>query len=50
MTSKDFFTRPEDQQDSIENIVTNSKRFLAGNARPTIDLDTAATREYTEEQ
>jgi len=32
-TPKDFFTSPEDQQDSIENIVTKRKRFLAGNAR-----------------
>jgi len=32
-THKDFFTSLEDQQDSIENIVTKRKRFLAGNAR-----------------
>jgi len=30
MISKDFFTSPEGQQDSIENIVTKRKRCLAG--------------------
>ncbi len=49
MTPKDFFTSPEDQQDSIENIVTKRKRFLAGNARLIIDLE-AAAREDAEEQ
>jgi len=49
MTPKDFFTGPEDQQDSIENIVTKRNRFLAGNARLIIDLK-AATREDAEEQ
>jgi len=49
MTPKDFFTSPEDQQDSIKNIVTKRKRFLAGNARLIIDLE-AAAREDTEEQ
>jgi len=49
MTPKDFFTSPEDQQDSIENIVTKRKPFLADNARLIIDLE-AATREDAEEQ
>jgi len=49
LTPKDFFTSPEDQQDSIENIVTKRKRFLAGNACLIIDLE-AAVREDAEEQ
>jgi len=49
MTPKDFFTSPEDQQESIENIVTKRKPFLAGNARLIIDLE-AAAREDAEEQ
>jgi len=49
MTQKDFFTSLEAQQHSIENIVTKRKRFLAGNARLIIDLETAA-REDAEEQ
>jgi len=49
MTPKDFFTSPEDQQDSIENIVNKRKRFLAGNACLIIDLE-AAAREDAEEQ
>ena len=49
MTPKDFFTSPEDQQDSIESIVTKRKRFLAGNARLIIDLE-AAARKDAEEQ
>jgi len=49
MTPKDFFTSPEDHQDSIENIVTKRKRFLAGNAHLIIDLE-AAAREDAEEQ
>jgi len=49
MTRKDFFTSPEDQQDSMENIVTKRKRFLAGNAHLIIDLE-AAAREDAEEQ
>jgi hypothetical protein len=49
MTPKDFFTSPEDQQDSIENIVTKRNRFRAGNARLIIDLE-AAAREEAEEQ
>ena len=49
MTPKDFFTRPEDQQDSIENIFTQTKRYLAGNTRLIIDL-IAAGREDAEEQ
>jgi len=49
MTPMDFFTSPEDEQDSIENIVTKRKRFLAGYARLIIDLE-AATREDAEEQ
>jgi len=49
MTPGDFFRSPEDQQDSIENIVTKRKRFLAGNARLVIDLE-AAAREDAEEQ
>jgi len=44
MTPKDFFTSREDQQDSIENIVTKRKRFLAGNARLIIDLEAAARK------
>jgi len=48
MTPRHFFTSPEDQQDSIENIVTKRKRLLAGNARLIIDLE-AAAREDTEE-
>ena len=32
MTPRHFFTSPEDQQDSIENIVTPRKGLLAGNA------------------
>jgi len=49
MRPKDFFTTPEDQQDSIENIVTKSKRFLPSNARLIIDL-AAAARADAEEQ
>jgi len=49
MTPKDFFTSPEDQQDSIENILTKRKHFLAGNARLIIDLE-AAAREDGDEQ
>jgi len=49
MTPKDFFPSLEDQQDSIENIVSKRKRFLAGNAHLIIDLE-AATREDAEEQ
>jgi len=49
MTPKDFLTSPEDQPDSMENIVTKRKRFLAGNARLIIDLE-AAAREDAEEQ
>jgi len=49
MTPKDFFTSMEDQQDSIENIVSKRKRFLVGNAHLIIDLE-AATREDAEEQ
>jgi len=49
MTPKHFFTSPEDQQDSIENIVTKGKRFLASNARLIIDLE-AAAGEDAEEQ
>jgi len=49
MIPKDFFESLEDQQDSIENIVTKRKGFLAGNVRLIIDLQ-AAAREDTEEQ
>jgi len=49
MTPKDFSTSPEEQQDSIENIVTKRKRFLAGNACLIIDLP-AAAREEPEDQ
>ena len=49
MTPKDFFTSPEDQHDTIENIVTKGNRFLAGNACLIIDLQ-AAAREDAEEQ
>jgi len=48
MTPQDFFTRPEDPQDSIKNIVTKSKCLLAGNASLIIDLE-AASREDAEE-
>ena len=48
MTRKDFFKSPEDQQESIETIVTKRKCFLAGNARLIIDLE-AAAREDAEE-
>jgi len=49
MTPKDFFTSLEDQQDGIENIVTNRNHFLPGNARLIINLE-AAAREDAEEQ
>jgi len=49
MRPNDVFTNPEDQQDSIENIVTKRKRFLAGNARLVINLE-AAAREDAEQQ
>jgi len=49
MTAKDFFTSPEDQQDSIKTIVTKRKGFLAGNPSLIIDIE-AATREEAEEQ
>jgi len=49
MTPNAFFTSPEDQQDSIENIVTKRKRFLDGNARLVIDLKPSA-REDAEDQ
>ena len=49
MTPKYIFTSPEDQEDSIANIVTKRKRFLAGNAHLIIDLE-AAAREDAEEQ
>ena len=49
MPLKDFFTGPEDQQDSIENIVTKRKHLLACNDRLIIDLE-AAAREDAEEQ
>jgi len=49
MTPKDFFTSPEGQKNSIENIVTERKKtFLAGNASCIIDLK-AAAREEAEE-
>jgi len=48
-TPKDFFTSPEDQQASIENILTKTNRFLAGNACLIIDLE-AAAREDAEQQ
>jgi len=49
MTPKDCFTSPEDHQDTIENIVSKRKRFLAGNACLIIDL-VAASSEDAEEQ
>ena len=49
MTPKDFFASPEDQQDSIEDIVNRRRRYLAGNARLILDLE-AAAREDAEEQ
>jgi len=49
MTPKDLITSPEDQQDSIANIVTKRKLFLARNACLIIDLE-AAAREDAEEQ
>jgi len=49
MTLKDFFTSPEDQQDSIEHIIANRKRLFPGNACLIIDLE-AAAREDAQEQ
>jgi len=49
MTPNDFFRSPEDQQGSIENIVTKGKCFLGGNARLSVDLE-AAAKEDAEEQ
>jgi len=49
MTPKDFFTSPEDQQDSIENIVFNRNRFLACNAPRIIDLEAAAREDAVEQ-
>jgi len=49
MTPKDFFTSPDDQQDSIENIVSKRKCFLAGNPCLIHNLE-AAAREDAEEQ
>jgi len=49
MTPNAFFTSSEDQQDSIENIVTKRKRFLDGNSCLIIDLKPSA-REDTEDQ
>ncbi|PUU72836.1 hypothetical protein B9Z19DRAFT_1069456 [Tuber borchii] len=47
MTPKDFFISPEDQQDSIEHIITKRKRLFAGNN--CLNLE-AAAREDDEEQ
>jgi len=41
MIPKDFFASPEDQQDSIKNIVTKRKLFLACNAPLIIDFKAA---------
>jgi len=49
MTPRDFFTSPEDQQDSIKNIVTKRKPFLAGNACLIIDLEAAAREDAAEQ-
>jgi len=49
MTRKYFFTRAEDQQDSIENIVTKRKSFLAANARLMVDLAAAASEDAEEQ-
>jgi len=49
MIPKDFFASPEDQQDSIKNIVTKRKLFLALNAPLIIDFNRPA-REDAEEQ
>ncbi|RPA88434.1 hypothetical protein L873DRAFT_1849712 [Choiromyces venosus 120613-1] len=49
MTPKDFFTCPEEQEDSIEHIVSKRRWFLAGNACLLVDLE-AATREDAAEQ
>ncbi|PUU76140.1 hypothetical protein B9Z19DRAFT_1130189 [Tuber borchii] len=49
MTSKDFFTSSEDQQDCIEYIITKRKWLFAGNAHLIIDLE-AAGRKHAEEQ
>jgi len=49
MTPKDFFITPEDQKASIENIVIQRKRFLAGNVPLILDLE-AALREEAEVQ
>jgi len=48
MIPNDFCTGPEDQQDSIENIVSKRKRFLDRNTCLIIDLE-AAARQDTEE-
>ena len=49
MTLMDFFTSLEDQQDSIENIVSMRNRFHAGNACLIIDLEAAARKEAEEQ-
>jgi len=49
MTPKDFFTSPEDQQNSIEHIITNRKRVFAGNARLIIDREAAAWEDAEEQ-
>jgi hypothetical protein len=49
MTPKDFFSSPEDQQGSIQQIVSKRKRFLAGNARLIVDLEAAAREDAAEQ-
>jgi len=49
MTPKEFFTSPEDQQDSIEHIITKRNHLFAGNVCLIIDLE-AGAREDAEEQ
>ncbi|PUU82485.1 hypothetical protein B9Z19DRAFT_1061793 [Tuber borchii] len=48
MTPMDFIISQEDQQDSIEHIITKRKRVFAGNSCLIIDLE-AASREDAEE-
>jgi len=50
MTRKDFFTSPEDQRESIENIVTKSKCFLAGNPHLIIDLEATGGEDAEEHE
>ena len=49
ITPADFCTSLEDQQDSIENILTKRIRFLASNAPLIIALEAAATEDAEQE-